>query len=208
MAPKSPRDGKADSQSHSGASTEKKKGFSVGPANLPDGTYRRKVQKIKSDLIHKAKVRKAYAKIKEKELPAILEKSHFTMTGERQGEEDSLNRLESSSPKGPELHPDRIAMLNEAQERQENAREENAKQSEDTHGRRKRRPKPSSFEKELAMAKKREEEADKRNKIREENQCHREAMAKARRPDQSGKRRLGRESSVLLQKVKRMVGEA
>ncbi|KAI5305469.1 camp-dependent protein kinase catalytic subunit [Ascosphaera pollenicola] len=203
MAPKPPHDGKADSQSHSGASTEhKKKGFSVGPANLPDGTYRRKVQKIKSDLIHKAKVRKAYAKIKEKELPAILETSHFITTGEGQAEEEK-----PSSPKGPELHPDRIAMLNEAQERQDNAREETANRSEDTHGRRKRRPKPSSFEKELAMAKKREEEAERRNKIREENQRHREAMAKARRPDQFGKRRLGRESTVLLQKVKRMVGE-
>merc|ERR1712230_280016 len=34
---------------------KKRKGFSVGPANLPDGTYRRKTQKIKSDLMQKAR---------------------------------------------------------------------------------------------------------------------------------------------------------
>ncbi|KAI5284581.1 hypothetical protein KEM52_002846, partial [Ascosphaera acerosa] len=46
------------STGHGQASREGKrkgKGFSVGPANLPDGTYRRKVTKIKEDLIHKAK---------------------------------------------------------------------------------------------------------------------------------------------------------
>lgn len=39
-----------------------KKGFSVGPANLPDGTYKRKVDKIKETLIHNAKVKKKYSK--------------------------------------------------------------------------------------------------------------------------------------------------
>lgn len=163
--------------------------------------------KIKTDLIHKAKVRKAYAKIKEKELPAILEKSHYKTTTE---DEEAENGEEYQPPtsNGPELHPDRIAVMNKAEEREEKAKQEAADRPAGTRGRRERRPKPSSFEKELALAKKREAEEERRRKLREENQRHREAMAKAKKPDQFGKRRLGRESTVLLEKVKRMVGEA
>ena len=39
MAPKRTRDGDAAAKSEP---VKKRKGFSVGPANLPDGTYRRK----------------------------------------------------------------------------------------------------------------------------------------------------------------------
>lgn len=43
MAPKRTRDGESK-PSGSGADSvpKKRKGFNVGPANLPDGTYRRK----------------------------------------------------------------------------------------------------------------------------------------------------------------------
>ncbi|ROW15127.1 hypothetical protein VPNG_02939 [Cytospora leucostoma] len=43
---------------------KKRKGFRVGPENLPDGAWRRKNTKIKHDLIHKAKLKKEYAKVK------------------------------------------------------------------------------------------------------------------------------------------------
>lgn len=43
---------------------KKRKGFRVGPENLPDGAWRRKNTKIKHELIHKAKVKKEYAKVK------------------------------------------------------------------------------------------------------------------------------------------------
>lgn len=43
---------------------KKRKGFRVGPENLPDGAWRRKNTKIKEDLIHKAKLKKAYKKVK------------------------------------------------------------------------------------------------------------------------------------------------
>ncbi|KAJ9636691.1 hypothetical protein H2199_007684 [Coniosporium tulheliwenetii] len=66
MAPKRPRD-----DDDSRPAKRQNKGFSVGPANLPDGTYKRKVQKIKKDLIHKAKVKKSYAKIKQRELELL-----------------------------------------------------------------------------------------------------------------------------------------
>ncbi|KAJ3506161.1 hypothetical protein NM208_g16110 [Fusarium decemcellulare] len=70
-----------------------KHGFRVGPENLPDGPWRRKgfspcftlrvfstrshamliVTKVKKELIHKAKVKKAYAKIKAREQQAAEE---------------------------------------------------------------------------------------------------------------------------------------
>ena len=43
MAPKRSRDGESKpSESQPEPAIKKRKGFSVGPANLPDGTYRRK----------------------------------------------------------------------------------------------------------------------------------------------------------------------
>ena len=42
MAPKRKRDHSDASQEHEESSKKPKKAFTVGPANLPDGTYRRK----------------------------------------------------------------------------------------------------------------------------------------------------------------------
>ncbi|KAJ4421585.1 hypothetical protein N0V85_000112 [Neurospora sp. IMI 360204] len=62
MAPKRAR----DEDPATGAPDKKKAkhGFRVGPENLPDGAWKRKVTKIKKELITKAKVKKQYAKIK------------------------------------------------------------------------------------------------------------------------------------------------
>ncbi|KAJ9285009.1 hypothetical protein DTO027B5_8511 [Paecilomyces variotii] len=209
MAPKRTRD---DGNVKSGpGNTEqppakKKKGFSVGPANLPDGTYRRKTQKIKNDLIQKAKVKKAYAKIKEQELADI--KPVFTDKDEEQDKDGSAQPQSASL----ELHPDRLAMLNApSPEPERRPRKDNStrtKNSRDENGRRKRRPKPSAFAKEMEIAEKRRQEAEARRKEREARLKEREAMARAKKPDQFGKRRLGRESKVLLSKVQRVMGQA
>lgn len=72
-------------------------------------------------------------------------------------------------------------------------------------GRRKRAPKPSAFQKEIDLAEKRKREQDARQKERELKAKEREAMLRAKKPDQHGKRRLGRESQVLLAKIQRTV---
>jgi hypothetical protein len=59
----------------------------------------------------------------------------------------------------------------------------------------------------LEIAEKRKQAAEKRVQEREARQRDREAMARAKRPDQHGKRRLGRESTVLLSRIQRLVGE-
>jgi hypothetical protein len=152
------------------------------------------VIKIKKDLIHKAKVKKSYAKLLAQEplVPSPIPEPI----------------IEAASQ---ELHPSRQAMLSELQETTpppSNAR---------NPPRERRQRKPKYFEKEEAYAAqqkaeaeaKREEyerrEKEKREKV-EEREKFRKAMAKARTGGKNGQRKLGRESEVLLERVKRVVG--
>lgn len=79
-----------------------------------------------------------------------------------------------------------------------------------------RKQRQDPFSKEAEAARKRKEEAEKRQQEFEENQRHRrealdqrermrKAMQKARTPGRDGKRKLGRESGFLLEKVKKLV---
>lgn len=80
-----------------------------------------------------------------------------------------------------------------------------------------KRPKPAPFEKEAREAQRKKAEAEKRReKIEaarkererklEERERSRKAMAKARTGGKNGQRKLGRESQVLLERVRRAVG--
>ena len=77
--------------------------------------------------------------------------------------------------------------------------------------------KPKPFGKELKVAEKKraereearkakEEALKERDRKRAERERWRSMMAKAREPGKNGQRRLGRESTVLLEKVQRLVG--
>lgn len=81
-----------------------------------------------------------------------------------------------------------------------------------------RNKKPAYFEKEQAFAEQQKAEAEarrlefeRRDKERkqkiEERERFRKAMAKARTGGKDGQRKLGKESKVLLERVKRMVGQ-
>ncbi|KAI9789199.1 MAG: hypothetical protein M1816_006333 [Peltula sp. TS41687] len=185
----------------------KKGGFSVGPANLPDGPYRRKVQKIKKDLIHKAKIKKSYAKLKERE-------------SRRQDEPTTTTTdLPREATPNLELHPERQRMLDDADENDDNAISETVAPAGPIPSDRKRRqPKPSPFQKELNLAEQRKAEAEQRRLEREEarkqrlakieeRERFRRAMAKARRGGKNGQRKLGRESKVLLERVRKAMGD-
>lgn len=74
------------------------------------------------------------------------------------------------------------------------------------------------FKREYDEAQQRKAEAEERRKAREEAERERQrkmeererfrrAMAKARTGGKNGQRKLGRESNVLLERVKRMIGE-
>lgn len=143
-------------------------------------------------------MKKAYAKIKAQELAAGTPRSAYAAAENADGE--NVQR-EDTEPASLELHPDRIAMLNEpapqpAPKPERQPREKGV-----------RRPKMSAFSKEMEIAEQRKQAAEARRKEREAKQKDREAMLRAKRPDQFGKRRLGRESKVLLNRVQRMVGQ-
>ncbi|KAF2127633.1 hypothetical protein P153DRAFT_368214 [Dothidotthia symphoricarpi CBS 119687] len=202
MASKRPRED--DSARHA---KKQRKGFSVGPANLPDGTYKRKVQKIKKDLIHKAKLKQQYTKLKAREEASTTPRKSVYDRDDEVNDED--NEPAEPVPE-PTLdpHPDRMKMLED---------EEANPEPEPPKERRKKQPRSQPFRKEAEIAQKNKAEADARRKARNdaenersirlaERERFRKTMAKARGgPD--GKRKLGRESTVLLAKAQRLMGK-
>ena len=115
-----------------------------------------------------------------------------------------------------ERHPDRIALIEQTDrsptpepQRLVEPKFRECKQ---------RRPKPVPFAREHEEAQQRKQEAEERRIAREEAEKQRQqkleererfrrAMAKARTGGKNGQRKLGRESKVLLERVKRIVTE-
>ncbi|KAI1079506.1 hypothetical protein F5B20DRAFT_166859 [Whalleya microplaca] len=187
-----------ESDSTAGPAAKKhRKGFRVGPQNLPDGPWKRKVDKIKKDLIHKAKVKKAYKKIKASE--EVASKLSTAATEEDVDE--------------PQFHPERQAMLDQDEQPELSSPPPSGDRP---RRRRKQNPrKPGYFDKAVADAEHnkaeteaRAQEIERRNQERNRKLAEREkfrrAMVKARTPGRDGKRRLGRESGLLLEKAKKI----
>ncbi|KAH8723615.1 hypothetical protein GQ44DRAFT_728465 [Phaeosphaeriaceae sp. PMI808] len=186
---------------------KQKKGFSVGPANLPDGTYKRKVQKIKKDLIHKAKLKQQYAKLKARE-GAGIEPCKSVYDHEAEASNDDDVSAKPVVEPNLEPHPDRVKLL------EENSPEPS---HEPLAGSWQRRPRSQPFKKESALAKTKKGEVEARQKAKEEadkeraaklaeRERFRKTMAKAR-GGPNGQRKLGRESTVLLAKAQRIMGK-
>ncbi|CAG5153330.1 uncharacterized protein ALTATR162_LOCUS3132 [Alternaria atra] len=192
---------------------KQKSRFAIGPANLPDGTHRRKIEKIKKGLISKAKLKKQYAKLKAREEneETTPRKSVYDRESVHDNEDEDENENKESTEPVPEPtlepHPDRVAML------EEKSPEPEPRQN---FERRQRRPRPQPFLKETEVAQKKREEIEARQKAREEadkerakkiaeRERFRKTMAKARGPN--GQRKLGRESTVLLAKAQRLMGK-
>ncbi|RGP80437.1 hypothetical protein FLONG3_1446 [Fusarium longipes] len=191
-----------------------KHGFRVGPENLPDGPWRRKVTKVKKELIHKAKVKKAYAKIKARE----QENAQPAKTSEPTQDEALVDGAGSDAGEGkkPEeegekMHPTRHLMLADEAKAQENSVGEPS-----SDGNRRRTRRPGYYDKQLQKASQRRQEQEarhaefqRRREEREQKIAERErykkAMAKTR--DRNGNKKLGRESTLLLDKVRKMVAE-
>lgn len=115
-----------------------------------------------------------------------------------------------------ELHPARQAMLKEPEAKHVPNNPERLQSN--IRGKRLRKPKPVPFEKEARLAqerkeeiKRRREEAEKARSERqrkiEERERFRKAMAKVRTGGKNGQRKLGRESKILLERVKNLVAE-
>ncbi|KAF1926943.1 uncharacterized protein M421DRAFT_6508 [Didymella exigua CBS 183.55] len=202
----------AEKRAHDGESTgpvkKQKKGFQIGPANLPDGTHRRKVKKIKENIIYKVKLKKQYAKLKaqEEDSEGAPRKSVY----EREAEANVDNDASPEPVLEPTLepHPDRVKMLEEPEKEIPVS----------SFDRRQRRQRADPFQKEAEIARKKKEQAEARQKAQEEadsertkkvaeRERFRKAMAKAR-GGPNGQRKLGRESKVLLEKAQRLMGKS
>ncbi|RSL77108.1 hypothetical protein CEP51_009359 [Fusarium floridanum] len=214
-----------DAESAAPEAKKPKHGFRVGPENLPDGPWRRKVTKVKKELIHKAKVKKAYAKIKAREQQAAQESvkkpepvpiqapaEDVEEDAGKQPEDDAnAGEEKNAEEEGEQMHPTRHLMLVDEAKAQTNAIGE-----ETSDGNRRRTRRPGYYEKQLKKAEERRNEAEERQREfqrrREEReqkiadrQRFKKAMAKTR--DRNGNKKLGRESSILLDKVRRMVAD-
>lgn len=163
-------------------------------------------QKIKRDLIQKAKVKKAYAKIKAQEEAAQ------TMTG-KTADIEPLSTQPEAEPASLELHPDRQAMLEKAETEglQLSPRENRFQGPRRTKNRntesKYRRPKQSRYKKEMELAAQHKANAEGKRKAGEAREKDRKAMAKAKRTGKDGKAKLGRQSTVLLNRIQRMTEE-
>lgn len=239
---------------------KKRKGFRVGPENLPDGAWRRKNTKIKHELIHKAKVKKDYAKVK-----AELQKEREMQESRPGAEElqvhpDRQQRIDDDQLDREHVNPERQAFLDggRAPQRRQQAKKEEPTPSDSRQdgehedgdrtppkptntittktyprpesppppdrkqrGERRKQRRPDYYDKALqegsrrkAEAEAKQAEAERRERERarsiDERERTRRAMLKAKGFSASGRQRsgpkLGRESKVLLDKVKRMVG--
>lgn len=179
-------------------------------------------------MIERAQIKKEYAKLKRQgkipETKEELPKPASAHLDEREDEvkerdfegfsDDAGDENPGQSSAAP--HPDRQTLMDREEadpgpEQREQRRDRQPRPS------RERKPKHKPFEREHERANKRKEEAEARRKEREERERQREekieqrerirkAMAKARAGGRNGQRRLGRESNVLLEKVKMMVG--
>ncbi|KAM0283065.1 hypothetical protein ACHAQH_002666 [Verticillium albo-atrum] len=279
MAPsKRTRDATEDGAS-SAPQKKHRKGFKVGPDNLPDGPWKRQLTKKKERLIANAKVKKAYAKIKKRELAAATPSKPLPAQHENEAPPPSPPQADepaapcpgpddnaaspppppqsapepSSAPaaappttsppdEDPAFHPDRQAMLdNDGEAPNPNeirikpvataasgaaAASDEATEAAQNSGVRgkgayfnpkRRGHKPGYYEKQLAQADTRRAEAaaraaeaERRNQERERKVAdrvrYRRAMAKARSGGENGQRKLGRESNLLLEKVRRLTG--
>jgi hypothetical protein len=185
--------------------------FQVGPANLPDGTRKRKADRIKQALIDRAKIRQDFEKTKKRRLQEEQDTEEVLRRDvyEEAEDDDTPKADVSAAP-----HPDRQALIDGTAEPPQH--EDDGDYQSRRRDRGQRRPRENPYAKQMSWAQRQKEEADRRteeretaNRQREEKIKDREKMQrmiwKAKRPTLDGKRKLGRESEFLLKKVKRLV---
>lgn len=165
------------------------------------------VTKIKKELIHKAKIKKEYAKVKAREHKASADDDH---------DESVDSQAAAEAPMGDDgetMHPTRELMLKDEDKAQAGASKGHSSTSD---GSRRRTRRPGYYDKQLKQAEQRKREAEEREaqfrQRREERERKiaervrfKKAMAKTIGKD--GKKKLGKESTILLEKVKRMMAD-
>lgn len=169
------------------------------------------MQKIKADLIGKAKIWKDYEKLKKQGKGPAKQEESIPIPASMVAELEREKELEVDKDEPTTApHPDRQILMEQDEEPHVDLPLRRERKP------RERRPKEAPFRKEYEQAQQRKAEAEQRRLEREEGQRQREQkiaerekfrkqMAKARTGGKNGQRKLGRESQPLLDKVKRMM---
>lgn len=177
-------------------------------------------------------MKKAYAKIKAQAEDEAAPSSYDPYKANESNTDPKPIEDSKDEGKRLELHPARMAMLEEPEPEPEPERQERGRgkkrdrrggkpnNDEDVNGfnsrgsNRKERPtrtgvpdKPVRYTKEFAQAEERKKQYEAQQKAREERDKDRRAMAKARKTGKDGKMKLGRQGTVLLGRVQRLMNE-
>jgi hypothetical protein len=147
------------------------------------------VQKIKHKLVRKAELHKELTRARKQETitePASLDlhpdRQALIDAAEDEPQKPTATRVAPRPPRQQHFKPNPYAQ--ESQEAQRRREEAEAKEQ--------------AFQKSYLERKKKMQSRERMNR----------AVANARKPGKDGKRRLGREGAVLLEKIKKMVGES
>ena len=176
------------------------------------------VTKIKENLIYKAKVRKQYAKIKAQQQEASTEKGTpaYSADLDAQNGSDEQDDSPEGAAQAEQMHPTRQLMLKDEDKAQEGVTGEGGEAA-PRDGQRRRTRRPDYYDKQLQKGRQRRQEAEARGEEARKGREERErklaerrrygrAMAKTR--DRDGRKKLGRESSILLDRVRKMMAES
>jgi len=218
MARKRPAESNAEAEGSTPAKKQRQ-GFRVGPDNLPDGPWRRKLTKIKKGLIEKAKVKKAYAKLKAREEAGRAPTVAATVPTGEEDDDGSLAEGAAAAAEGEgkaaPMHPERMAMLEDEDDGP--APRDDGRRPPGDEGPRRRRPqRPDYFHKQLEQAERRRQEAEAREAARQrreddrvrklaERERRRKTMEKARAGGRDGRPKLGREGVLLLERARKVM---
>ena len=159
--------------------TKRKNRLNTSYSHLPDGPRKRKAQKVKSDLIRSAKIKKDYAKIQQRQDVPV-------------------------QPASMGIHPERQAAMDEPSENEDRPVElKPQKRSRNKPTPFQKESTLAQRRNEERERKRREiEEVEAQKAIRRgEREKFLKSLQKARRPDRKGQRKLGRESKLLPRMV-------
>lgn len=157
-------------------------------------------------------MKKAYAKIKEREQKEPGDGETEQGGGAAASTEKDDEQAAAAATEKEVMHPTRELMIRDEEVAQSSAKGE--RDTSDGHRRRTRRP--GYYDKQLALADERQAEADRRAQEREARTAQRNARlaerdkfkrAMAKTVGRDGRKKLGRESGILLDKVKRMLAD-
>ncbi|KAF8419655.1 hypothetical protein EV426DRAFT_644698 [Tirmania nivea] len=212
---------------------------------LPDGTHRRKLEKIKASLIHKAKVVKTLRKVKSQDAAELeagkrrfeeLARLAMEEEAERRGrqsksrdadgeEDEEWNGIHhdgdgnyGEKKEGVEKYPDRIARGKE-EEREEKERKDRPREDRGEGGGgggRGKKYRLSRFDEEISEAARITAEREVHKKMLEERETERRRREHARErwskavnaKTRTGQIKLGKQSGLLLEKIKRQMGNS